>query len=227
MSSLDTSSLEVLAKVDAFYKGAFDSLLQLTIAMIGLSVVLVPLIISFIQSRALRKENAALKSELSQFVSEEVVKKVESFESSMRNFLDGQLVEHRSAISNAETDLKRKHDVARGGIFYIQGAAYNDKEFYAAAAGSFLDATGCMLDGGDYVNLRKAINQLLEILPKLNKSSFDVSFELENNFESVVKKLSEFSESDHYADCIRGLKIGLAAAKVRDQIADAESIKPA
>ena len=214
-SVVSSPELEILSAVDSFYRGAFDTLLHLTIAIIGLAAVFVPLLISFIQSRSLRKENEALKTELAAFINEEIDKRLASSEEKIRAFLDLQLVDHRSAISATEAALDKKNAIARGGVFYVQAAHFRDKNLNLAAITSFMDAASCMIDGGDFINLRKPLEQIIELFPLIDKRGV-VEAGFDKQFQQFIEKLSTFSDAAHYQDCIDRVTEGVAAAKERD-----------
>lgn len=56
----------------AFYSQAWDTLLSATVAIIGLVGVLIPLVLSYLNSRNLKAENEALTSELRAYLDQQV-----------------------------------------------------------------------------------------------------------------------------------------------------------
>lgn len=210
---MNADFVQALTLVDSYYQNAFASLLQLTIAIIGFSAILLPLILSFFQARALKSENKALRDELKLHADQSLNQLKVVLQAEIEEKLQVNIAELKQQLLESEQKLARSASTAHGGVYFVQARGLVLRKHYSAASKSYAIAAAHFLEAHDFVNLRKSIDQLIEdSLSKIsskNNSSFQTVPESVN---TLIVRMRSHECFPHYADRVASLEKALKSA---------------
>ena len=207
-------TLEILEKVNAFYSASFDQLLIIVFGAIGLVGVLMPLLITYYQSRQFNIEKKSLenyidsmKSELISSVKKEVTCELEKEKKLLNKAIQDNKEELNKSLESNKNILNKQIKMAKGGAFLIQANNLKDKKDFEGAVESCLFAIGDFIEAGDELNLQRAINITTDdIFPRLSKGILKRIPEMDEIIENTCKKLLELKGNGRYDDTIYKFK---------------------
>lgn len=214
---MDANTITTIANnINSLYSNAISQLTAYTFGVVALVGVLIPIIVTVIQSRSLKAE----KENLEKYISDEVAK----IKTSVRGELLDELAlrvesENKQLSANMEDKFKlfnNKLECAKAASFHLQGNVNLTKNQHAFAAKDFCSATDGFLRGGDELNGKRTLHLLLkECLPNTNKEEYDI-FELEESLNELGVLLKDINHNNRYTDSIRDLNIEHRSVKKRD-----------
>jgi hypothetical protein len=172
------AQMDFVAKIDSFYNSAWTKLAIL----FGLIGVIIPLMITYIQSKRNEKEKENLMKELKAELKSEMEIQVKEFKSEIDDFL--------------ETELDKMQHASEGVSYQIQSDIYYDKQQYKEAYAESINAMTCYCVGDDYNNFLNAMDDLLKKrIDKVKK----------NDLEKIVTEYSEYYDINKLIERIEKL----------------------
>lgn len=194
-SAVLLASVDLVGKIDSFYNSAWTKL----VVVVGFVGVIVPVIISFIQS----KNNDALIALLRKEIKDEVAKAnaaVEAEAKRLDELIKTKMAKSEEDISKLEEELTKSDQIFRSGLFFLQAraAVKNDP---STALASFLSAAKYNLLSGADESLRIAIEEIGFLL----KVSIRPSVDLKKTYLSV-KKLLVAKKYTHYLNVLKPIE---------------------
>ncbi|MCW5896360.1 MAG: hypothetical protein KIT50_12230 [Bacteroidetes bacterium] len=209
-------TLQLLDKVHGFYTDSFSQLITLTIAILGFSGLLLPIIIQFIQTRIFKVEQKALQSQISQEVQlakAALKSELEAMFNAERNRYQEQFKEQ---VKSVKQSIKEQAAVAKGGNFFLQGTQNYAGQSYAQATWDYAHAARLFFEGKDDQNGQRALDILLKgCLPALDGSSFEQVADLETVLNMLLAQLEIRDENKRFYDSILAIRSKTAQAKKR------------
>jgi len=210
-------TLEILEKVNAFYSTSFEQLLVVVFGAIGLVGVIIPLLITYYQSRQFNIEKKSLenyidsmKLDLMTSVKEEVTTELEKEKKLLNRALEENKEELSKSLESNKAELKKQINIAKGGAFLIQANNQHDKNNFEDAIESSLDAIDNFIEAKDENNLQRVLRSLTEtLLPKVNKNILISYPDSEERIKYICKNLSELNDNGRYIDSVKDLKLTL------------------
>lgn len=212
-------TLEIINKVNSFYAGSFSNLLTLTLAILGFSGVLLPIILQIIQTRTLRVEQKALQSQIAADVGAAKATLQAELESLFTKEREDLLKTIKQETDLLNTRFSEQLAGARGKSFFLQAVGYQEKGHDAAAAADFAYAAVQMFEGKEESNAQRAIRRLLTSMPKVDRTDFEVEGTLlKENLDELVKTLEANNTNDRYGDTISDVKQAVKSAMARQPL---------
>lgn len=202
--------------INSLYSNAISQLTAYTFGIVALVGVLVPVIVTIIQSRSLKAE----KENLEKYISDEVTK----IKAAVREELLDELklkIESESKLLSASIEDKfklfnNKLECAKAASFHIQGNTNLSKNLHPQAANDFCAATDGFLKGEDELNGKRTLNSLIiYCLPKINKEEYE-DYDLDKSINELEALLKKVNQNSRHSDAIRDLNSERKAAKKRE-----------
>jgi hypothetical protein len=210
-------TLQIIDKINGFYSTSFSQLITITIAILGFSGIVLPIIIQFMQNRTFRIEQKFLQVQIDQEIklaTAELKTEISNLFTKEKETIQAQL---KAELSLLKTSMENKFNVAQAGTFFIQAVNKNEKKQFAVAARDYAFAAEMFLKGLDDLNGQRAIKGLIEVaLPKIDSSSFDSEPQLGSSIEDLLKLLGERNDNNRFQDTITSIKTGVSQAKKRN-----------
>lgn len=213
----------ILDRVDQFYSSAFAQLVLLTICVIGLVGAVVPLVVAFLQSRALTVSRESVEATLRE--------KIAGLEGTLRGIVSSMVSEQMNAkqqeyekkLADLGAELKKKAAAAHSGTLTVQGKLLHDQKNYASAAQSIARACLDLIECGDEQRLKRRLDFLNTILKELTSGDFTFGASSEKTgvatqLERAVEELTKFNVNGAYEDELTRLKAHIALAKARKPV---------
>ena len=232
--------LEVLEKVDAFYKTSWDHLIIFgSIAALVIGVV-VPLLLQFAQFRLFKREEAAVaqaikaqveqaKTSLAETHKQELASLRQEISASLDNKVDGALAavreEHAKELKDVRQRLMKRSERLTGGVFHVQGVLILNlgrsqvHEQHARAALSLLHAAISEAKAEDEENLVRSLGLLSdECLPNIDKQQLDTTYDrIPVMIGKLEEALTSLNKHGRYEAQITSLRLALKAAQSRER----------
>ncbi len=197
--------LQLLGKVDAFYKNAWDKLTLWGFILLGVIGFIWPLLLQLIQQWVFKIKEDRLKDVLRKDLYKEFEEKFHVYEENQKKKYD-------EIISKIEIEAA----CASAGIFHIQGSNALDGNFYGLALSNYITAASNYINGNDELNLQKVLRLIVEdCLPKLNKKSLRLE-ECKPEFEKLIDSLTKINGNGRYQLQIKNLLREFKGAVERD-----------
>jgi F0F1-type ATP synthase membrane subunit b/b' len=227
-------ALEIVEKVDAFYKTSWEHLLLFGgIAAFVLGVVL-PLLHTFYQRRLFKVERTAVDQlikerieEVKSSLFEEYQRDLQSARAEITASLAAATTKVDEAVSalrkeqwkefaKLRTELNQEARRLRGSINHVQGNDQLDRKAFIAAIDSFADAAVHFAECKDELNLGRVLAILEDdCLPHVEKKLYD-EFELAGAIARVATAVEALDQNGRYHDTLRDLREAAKAASVRE-----------
>ncbi|WP_323667117.1 hypothetical protein [Pectobacterium punjabense] len=203
-------ALEILEKVDSFYSKSFYNLLLLVIAMIGLVGGLIPLGISYYQSKSFKSQMAKSQEDIESNFSQKLEELKGKLASENEEKMAG--LEMKIELMLKDIEKKTNDDVVKvkyqslGLIFHTLAATCSYGESYRSASGHLLTAGFYYINCGDGSNLRNIINDLTKnTLAKIPKDK-DVTI-LKERYNKFINKMENYDKKNEYSNEVMKLKL--------------------
>jgi hypothetical protein len=207
----------ITSNINSLYSNAISQLTSYTFGVIAVVGVLMPIIVSVIQSKSLKAE----KENLEKYISDEVSK----IKSTLRNEISNELMlliqsEESKLISLIEQKykiLEDKLECANARSFHLQGNSLVAKGYYAMAVEDFCASTKGYLKGSDELNGQRTLRILIQdCLTKINKDDYE-SNELDESLDGLQEFLAEINQNSRYSDQLAKLGRERKTAKNRNR----------
>lgn len=202
-------TLEILDKVNNFYTASFNSLQNIILTMLTIVGVLIPLLISFYQTKVLKTQRLKLENTIKDEVHNktEEVKKTLSQENNDRvSALEEKVKEMIERVEEKnKVELKKLRAESLARINHSIGGTHLMRKMYSSCANSYFSAGGHYMDYKDNRNLRIIIRLLLGKVI-INLDADNMSKTLDTNFKKFLKKLKSYNYESIYNDDIRQLE---------------------
>jgi hypothetical protein len=219
-------SLDLIEKVNSLYSGALSQLttlytetmsqlIMITVSVLALVGVIIPALVSWLQSRQINKEQKLLRAEIDNQVqialqdlkkqfAIEFAKKSTEFQAvldeSKQNF--AKELERIEADSDAKTlHLQAKHQLTNKNYVESAESALGAMEFYVKS--------------NNEVNLRRVWKVANVALNNLNSKSFQKNTELEQKIQDATKAVTRIDSNGRYADLIDEIQRASKDAKAK------------
>ena len=211
-------SLSIIDKVNAFYSGAFSQLMTLTIAILGFAGVVIPLLIQFLQSRSFRIERDSLRDFVRQEVSlarAQLLTDLEAdFGERSKNIQQQILLE----IDSKFHKLRKELQVAKAGLFHLQGNSRMAESIYVLAIQDYCIAAEGFITAEDERNAQTVLRLIgTNCLPEINKDDFELPIQFGKKLEDLLTFLKAHNENGRYGIFIDEITTGLALARKREK----------
>ncbi|MEQ9905049.1 hypothetical protein [Pectobacterium aroidearum] len=202
-------ALEILEKVDSFYSKSFYNLLMLIIAMIGIVGVIIPLVISFYQTRTLKNQNANLKRN----IDDEFSIKLSDLKDSIYDYNKGEMLRLENDVKNMMIKIERDYKIEIENLRAESLARINNtiagtclvNKHYKTSAKYYFQAGLNYIKYKNHYSLRHVIQNLMKkVIPNLLPNDSDES--INEKYKKFINRLSEFNTESIYDDDISGLK---------------------
>ncbi len=223
--------LEILEKVNAFYKTAWEHLLIFgAIAGVVIGIV-VPVLLQLYQSwqfkrgekiaeQAIKAQVEQAKSALADAYKQDLKSLRDETEKRVNDALAALRKEYEQKIVSIGQRLDRAQATIHGAVFHVQGMFLSKQSEFSAAADSLLDATLALAEGKDELNLGRCLKVLREqCLPNLDRDHL-VELEVDGFSQKVKqleKKLTALSPTGAYTDRIQALRAAIKEAQSRER----------
>ncbi|MBN3083270.1 hypothetical protein H4F49_21880 [Pectobacterium polaris] len=207
-------ALEILDKVDSFYSKSFNALLLLIIAMIGIVGVAIPLVISFYQTRLLKKQNSELKKSIDNEVSIKLSDLKASLyldnKNEMLKLEDDVIVKIDGVISKIKSEYRDEINKAKAEslarINHLGAVSSIVNKEYGAGAVFYFYAGVNYIEYNNHRKLRSLIEVILREVIKQIPSDYREPL-LNKAYDEFIKKLSLFNVDSIYSDNINELEL--------------------
>lgn len=205
----------IVNNINSLYSNAISQLTSYTFGVVAVVGILMPIIVSVIQSKSLKTE----KENLEKYISDEVSK----IKSTLRDEISSELkllveAEENELFSRVDVKFKTLEDklkCAHASSFHIQGRTHLSQKFYLAASEDFCEATIGYLTGGDELNGQRTLRLLVnDCLTKLHKEDYE-NGDLDTDLESLLVALNNINIHNRYTDQIANLNRERKAGKSR------------
>lgn len=204
-------TLAILEKLHRFYSDSFTQLITYTVALLGAVGVIVPALAAFLQTRAAKREHAALTQQIQEQLAgaraelrdelarenEETAKKFQSAMDKMR--------------AEMHLELARLNEHAQAGIVFMQAKASMDQQRYAACFRDAIGAAASCAKSHDENNLQAALTLAHKALGHLTKDEVDKD-RTKTRLEDLYRELDKLNKNGRYQRDIDRIKEGVASA---------------
>ncbi|GKX44542.1 hypothetical protein SOASR015_35760 [Pectobacterium carotovorum subsp. carotovorum] len=203
-------ALEILEKVDSFYSKSFYNLLLLVIAMIGLVGGVIPLGISYYQSKSFKSQVAKSQEDIENNFSQKLEELKGKLASENEEKMAG--LERKIELMLNDIEKKTNDDVVKvkyqslGLIFHTLAATCSYGESYRSASGHLLTAGFYYMNCGDEANLRNVINELTKSTLAKTPKDKDMTI-LKGRYNKFINKMKNYEKRNEYSDEVMKLKL--------------------
>lgn len=219
-------ALELIEKVNALYSGALSQLttlytetmsqlIMITVSILALVGVIIPALVSWLQTRQLSKEQKALTSEIENKIqyalqnmqvqyAAEFAKESEKFKMA----LEESQIKFQKELSRIEAQSDAK-------AFHLQAMQNKERKFYGSsllsAATAAINYAKCL----DESNLLRVWLVAEDAWPHINTKDFEDNDDLEEKINGSLDAIALINTNGRYDDLLSGIKRNLKDAKVR------------
>ncbi len=181
-------TLQILEKINSLYTNTMI-FFGILVAFVG---VIIPIFISWYQSRQLKIEKVNLKTEL-----------FNELISDIKEYLEKEEEKFEEKTKVIEQNFEIRANAIDGGTYHVQGNNHLEEKDFLSALESFLDAATSYIEGEDERNLQTAIRIITDnCFPEINKKDLEAKPEIKTKKEELTEKLKEINEKSRYTDTI-------------------------
>lgn len=204
--------------INSLYSNAISQLTAYTFGVVALVGVLIPIIVTVIQSRSLKAEKENLEKHIIEETTKIKTAVKEDLLAELQLMFKSESKLQSTCIEEQFKLFENKLECADAATFHLQGNRNLDLKYFDAAAQDFCSATCGYLKGSDEVNGQRTLKLLIEdCLSKINKVEYEsIGFDLE--LDNLLKLIKIISQNDRYLDSIDALNKARQAAKKREPI---------
>ncbi|GAA5000357.1 hypothetical protein FNZ56_10770 [Pseudoluteimonas lycopersici] len=218
MTVTDEQFIDAIDKAHVFYAEAFSNLLLITFGIVAFVGVILPIVISIIQSKQLKSENKTLRQELEEHASQltaakfkEIQKELEEKERKFESHLDAKLGELKARIG-------RLTDESTGSVFHLQGNSSLKERQYESATGSYCIAIRRYLSAENFADMRIVCRILCEkCLPNLDKDKLKDETKILDGIDKAYKLIRDKNKNGTFSDLISSIEEQLSLYRKKDQ----------
>jgi hypothetical protein len=188
--------LLILEQVNAFYSNAFSHLITLTLIVLGFGSVAFPIIIQIYQNHSFRIE----KENLEKVISESINKKREELKIEIEKYYkdkEEQLKKQfQNEVDKSSIKFLEQESAHKAGIFFLQATIENEKKDYANAVQDYSISSTQAFKGKETLNGQRALDNVVELLPHLDSTSFKKIPNLDQAFDNLLEVLNNVNKDD-------------------------------
>jgi hypothetical protein len=205
-------SLKILETVNNFYSQSFSQLINITVAVLAFSGIILPILITIYQKRLFKLEHETIESSLRKEMTDEL----ERVKQEIKSEYEQKEKDFEMQITEMKNELHIEVDKAKGGISHVAGSNELERNNWLGAFDNFISASSRYIKAKDNLNLRRVTNIMYEnCLPNFNANTIEHNNEIFNNFEEVIEKLTEYNSDGVFTDQLSALKYQLSQCKLR------------
>lgn len=219
-------ALDLIEKVNALYSGALSQLstlytetmsqlITITVSILALVGVIIPALVSWLQTRQLSKEQKALTTEIENKIeqalrnmqtqyAEEFAKESEKF----KNALEESQIRFQKELSRIEAQSDAK-------AFHLQAMQNKERKFYSGTLLSVATAATNYAKCLDESNLLRVWRVAEDVWPHINAKDFEDSDNLEEAVNNSLAGIASINTNGRYDDLLSEIKRYLKDAKAR------------
>jgi hypothetical protein len=189
----EISGLDVLNQVDQFYSSAMDRLLWIIGTAAGVVIIVIPIILTVIQSRMLERERKGLLRETKQ-------EALAAMEVRIQEIIEEQSERHEKALSQVQENMDAEIAGVEALSYHLQGAIYLRDGQSGEALLNFVNAARGQLRGKKYARLRRVLGYIVNDVMKIaDAKDYKDCTGLESALYELVTELEEDDHSREYA----------------------------
>lgn len=198
--------IELLEHVDNFYNSAWNKIILFTSILFAIVGVFIPLLISWLQKRALNLKETALKNEMKILLAAEI----EAAKSDLNDTLNSSITK---MISKLKEDVSKELNSTNGRVFHLQGNVNVNNNKFKIAIESFINAGNSYLKGENYINLNRVNLQIVDNINHLTQNDIDEIGDLGSDINIYVNELKNNNKNNVLSNDIRLIKSKLHKIK--------------
>lgn len=227
--------LEVLQKVDAFYRTSWEHLLVFGGIAAFVVGIVVPFFFLLYQRRLFKLEEATVTQNVKAQVEQAKSALAEAYRQELASLrqeiagtlatadkkMDGALTtlreEHAKELTNLRNVLDKKSAALAGAVFHVQAGWLANTRQFAAAAFSAFRAAIATANGADEGNLIRSLELLYDTcLPHVNRQQIEETREdVLGMMKTLEEALAPLNKTGRYRDPIGKLRAAMKAAQSR------------
>lgn len=197
---------ELLKNLNDMYSGAFNSLITITLAIVGFIGIIMPIAISFYQNRQLKIDKENLEQSLSELVLEATKELKNEIQSEIQLAQKEQALKTQEELSQIRKKIKRHSSTASGAALHVQGINMAEQEKYIPAIISLQQSALSYTKSKDELNLGRVLEQIIMCYDNANKSIEQSPHDIQGELEILIKRLKKLNKNGGYEDSITKLK---------------------
>lgn len=194
-------TLEILEKVNSFYTNSFSSLQNIIFAIIAFLGVILPLAISFYQTRKLKLEKDNLEKAMLVEFNASILAIEVKIQNEQRESIELIDSEFKKAIGELKKEINEQLNTIKseykGLLFHSMASTFAREKLWGSAIKYCLMAARFHINAGSENNLKKILALLITIL----KSKVKDKEHLENNnrgYDLFIKSINKYNKKSIY-----------------------------
>ncbi|MGB0893860.1 MAG: hypothetical protein ACPGUD_05580 [Parashewanella sp.] len=210
------ASLKILESVNNLYSQSFSQLINITIAVLAFSSVVLPIVVTLYQKRLFKVEHQKIKGELWLEMQQELKEQLTIIKNEIKHEYSEKEQKLEQEIKRLKTELKRDMDSLNGGVLMVQGSNQLKNGAYVSAVHSLFSAINSFINSNDNLNLQRAIKITIEdCLPQLTSNILEDHTDITDIVKQTLSSLKKFNNNRAYTDHLRSLERGFKKAQQR------------
>lgn len=204
----------ILSNLDSLYSNALNQITTYTFGVVALVGVVLPIIISIVQSKSLKSEKEGLEKYLS---SESASAKILLKDELSKELKEELLSESTKLSESLEAKLKafeKQITCADAATFHIQGMMEIEKQRYGSATRDFIYASKRYISGDDELNGQRTLEAIVHTIDELNITGIE-EYDLENLIDDLTTFLESENQNKRYTNIKNKITKSLKEAKKR------------
>ncbi len=195
----ELTPIEILEKLDYFYNSAWNRLVLFTTILLALVGVVIPLIISWWQSRNLKLQKAVVKKELADFFESKSNQLKEELNKTINELFEDKIAEVMKYQDKIKAGLS-------GSNFHLQA---NTLENPKEKLSSLIWSANGYLEGDDFLNLGTVLDMIVLNLPNVKKEDLLEMKVVTADIDELISNLEQANSNNSLTKLIRQIQIEL------------------
>lgn len=212
----------ILNNINNLYSSAVTQLITYTIGMMAFVGVILPVVISLLQSRQLKADQANLTQKMETAIENAKVALSEQIKLELQAEMasyERRITEIRDALTK---NIQRAEDRVNAKTHHLQANSFLEKNLFMDALEDCAYAAEGYASSGDERNMQAILDNVAgRILPRLNRSHFDDSTNAEEKLQTILKAIEPLDQNDRYRRDKDKLNEAMKSAKARPATASA------
>lgn len=219
-------ALELIEKINTLYSGALsqltmlytetmNQLIMITVSVLAIVGVIIPALVSWLQSRQINREQKLLKTEIDNQIqiALQELRTQHALETAKKSMEIQALLDESK--QNFAKELERIETGSSAKTLHLQAQHFLTNKVYAEAATCAFSAMTLYVGCSDESNLRRVSIVAKSALEKIDSKTFQDRVDLEQQIESAIKAISSINSNGRYEDLIDEIRENSKAAKAR------------
>lgn len=213
-------SLKILEAVNSFYSQSFGQLMNITVAVLAFSGIVLPILITLYQKRLFKLEHLAIENKLLYEMEEKIKKATDVIKSEYEK----KEMDFDNKISKMKMLFENELESIKGGVLHVQGNNELKQSDELTAFESFVSASFCYVKSEDNLNLRRVLDLINNsCLRKFNVDSFEEHGDTFKSFDELLEAVRDYDKKGVFSDLIRETNQAYSLAKKRQPALKAQS----